>query len=125
MAQGDRAWDGFDSFGRGQLGDAVEHGQVQHDGRQPWERSAAGAQPGRALMTVCGTNEAPDSSSAGCGVSYADAVANGWVLKDASGNYVRYPSSYPVLLDVGTTAYQQRFISSVDAALRTHPESTA
>jgi hypothetical protein len=87
----------------------------------PGNASAAGAQPGRALMTACGTNEAPDSSSAYCGVSYADAVANGWVLKDASGNYVHYPNSYPVMLDIGNTAYQQRFIADIDADLRTHP----
>jgi hypothetical protein len=87
----------------------------------PSNANSAGALPGRALMTVCGVGEPPDSSSASCGVSYSDAVANGWLLKDSSGNYVKYPSSYSVLLDVGNTAYQQRFISAVDTLLRSHP----
>ena len=78
-------------------------------------------QPGRILLYSCGTNMPPDSTSASCGVSYADAVANNWILKDASGNYVRYRGRYPVLLDIGNPWYQQRFISDIDANLRSHP----
>src|SRR5439155_23833701 len=83
--------------------------------------NSAGAQPGRALMYSCGTNTPPDATSAECGVSYADAVANNWILRDASGNPIKYQGGYPVLLDIGNAAYQQRFIADIDADLRTHP----
>src|SRR5207249_2604678 len=65
--------------------------------------NSAGYQPGRSLMYACGANMPPDSSSAACGVSYTDAVANNWILKDASGNYVRYHGGSPVLTDIGST----------------------
>ena len=86
--------------------------------------NSAGAQPGRALMYACGTNTQSQSTtqSASCGVSFTDAVANNWVLKDASGNYVYYRNSTSiVLLDVGSSSYQQRFVSDIDADLRSHP----
>ena len=51
----------------------------------------AGAAPGRALMYACGTNtDSSDAGSAPCGVSYSTAVANNWILKDSSGNYIHY-----------------------------------
>src|SRR5882724_2178622 len=78
-------------------------------------------QPGRILLYTCGTNMPSDGTSAECGVSYADAVANGWILKDSSGNPVHYKGTSAVLTDIGNTAYQQRFVSDIDADLRTHP----
>jgi Hypothetical glycosyl hydrolase family 15 len=83
--------------------------------------NSAGAQAGRALMYACGTNMPSDSTSAECGVSYSDALANDWILKDASGNPVHYKGTAAVLTDIGNSAYQQRFIADIDADLRTHP----
>src|SRR5262249_25315544 len=80
-----------------------------------------GSQTGRALMYACGTNMPSDSTSAECGVSYSDALANNWILKDSSGNPVHYKGSSPVLTDIGSTAYQQAFVTAIDADLRTHP----
>src|SRR5580765_3359152 len=82
--------------------------------------NSAGAQPGRALMYACGTNMPSDQSSALCGVSFADAAAKGWILRDESGSYVHYKGQYPVLVDIGNRAYQRRFIRDIDADLRTH-----
>src|SRR5438094_102494 len=59
----------------------------------PENANAAGALPGRALMYACGTSTMTSSASAACGVSYNDAVANNWVLKNSSGGYVYYPGS--------------------------------
>ena len=78
-------------------------------------------QPGRILLYACGTNMPSDSTSAECGVSYADALANNWILKDSSGNPVHYKGTSSVLTDIGNSAYQQRFIADIDADLRTHP----
>ncbi len=78
-------------------------------------------QPGRALLYACGTNMPSDATSAGCGVSHSAALANNWILKDASGNPVHYKGTSAVLTDIGNSAYQQRFISDIDADLRTHP----
>jgi hypothetical protein len=83
--------------------------------------NSAGAQPGRALMYACGTNMPSDQTSALCGVSFAYAAAKGWILKDANQNHVHYKNQYPVLVDIGNRAYQRRFISDIDADLRTHP----
>jgi hypothetical protein len=83
--------------------------------------NAAGSQTGRALMYACGTNMPSDSTSSECGVSYSEALANNWILKDSSGNPVHYKGSSPVLTDIGSSAYQQRFVAAIDADLRTHP----
>ena len=53
--------------------------------------------------------------------TYSTAVANNWILKDSSGNYVHYKGTSIVLLDIGSTSFQQRFIADIDADLRTHP----
>src|SRR6266568_2637477 len=82
----------------------------------------AGAQPARALMYACGDNTFASTASASCGVSYTDAEANGWVLKDSTGADAHYRGDLSiVLLDIGNAAYQQRFVSDIDADLRTHP----
>jgi hypothetical protein len=87
----------------------------------PGNARYARRQPGRTLLYTCGTNMPSDGTSAECGVSYADAVANGWILKDSSGNPVHYKGTSAVLTDVGNAVYQQRFVSDIDADLRTHP----
>jgi hypothetical protein len=50
------------------------------------------------------------------GVSYADALANGWLLKDSAGNLIHnagYPDNY--IADIGNPSYQQRWASDVAA----------
>jgi len=55
-----------------------------------------------------------------CGVSYAQAVANGWLLKDAGGAYVR-PYGDEYLPDVGNSDFQQAFVARALSVLRRHP----
>jgi hypothetical protein len=81
----------------------------------------AGTKPGRALTWGCGVNIPNATWSAGCGVSWADAVANNWLLKDGNGNYVPYGDGYSYLADVGNVSFQRRWISDMDADIRTHP----
>lgn len=48
------------------------------------------------------------------GVLYSDALSNGWLLKDAAGNYIHnagYPDNY--IADIGSAAYQQRWATNV------------
>src|SRR5207248_5331296 len=47
--------------------------------------------------------------------------AHGWLLKDARGRYVHYKGTGSILTDIGNSAYQQAFVSAIDANLRTHP----
>src|SRR5213592_1282783 len=47
--------------------------------------NSAGAQPGRALLYGCGGVIPNATWSASCGVSWRQAVANNWLLKDAHG----------------------------------------
>jgi hypothetical protein len=82
---------------------------------------AAGTKPGRALTWGCGVNVPNATWSSTCGVSWSDAVANNWLLKDSSGNYVGYGDGYSYLADIGNTSYQQKFVSQIDAAIRSHP----
>jgi hypothetical protein len=52
------------------------------------------------------------------GVSYADALANGWLLKDSSGNLIHnagYPDNY--IGDIGSPSYQQRWATDVASYL--------
>ena len=55
-----------------------------------------------------------------CGVSYQKALANGWLLKDVSGNYVR-PYGNDYLSDIADRNYQQAFINQTLTILRAHP----
>jgi hypothetical protein len=82
---------------------------------------SAGAHGGRTLIYGCGVTIPNGSSSASCGVSWGDAAANNWLLKDANGKYVHgsgYPNEY--LADIGNSSYQQRFISDMDSDMRAH-----
>jgi hypothetical protein len=80
----------------------------------------AGAQRGRALIYGCGVSIPNASWSASCGVSWKEAVANNWLLKDANGKYVPYGHGYSneYLADIGSSSYRQRFISEMDADIR-------
>ena len=52
------------------------------------------------------------------GVSYQEAVANNWILRDVAGNYI-HNAGYRdnVIGDIGNTAYQQRWASNVASYL--------
>ena len=56
------------------------------------------------------------------GIPYSEASANGWMLKDAAGNYIHvYGDSSRYLLDVGNPAAQQAYINDTLQTLRAHP----
>ncbi len=80
------------------------------------DASTAGALPTKSLVYMSGTSVQTAWST---GVSYSEALANGWLLKDASGAYLRTPYSAYVG-DVANAAYQQRFIDNVSAFLAAH-----
>jgi hypothetical protein len=82
----------------------------------------AAARRGRALIYGCGVVIPNAGWSADCGVSWREAVANNWLLKDANGKYVPYGRGYSnlYLADVGNSSYQQRFISEMDSDIRVH-----
>jgi hypothetical protein len=52
------------------------------------------------------------------GVSYHEALANGWLLKDAGGAYVMNVKYGAFVGDVGDPAYQRRFINNVTEFLQ-------
>jgi chitodextrinase len=82
--------------------------------------SVAQPLPGKTLTYMDGTTLANTSWSAG--VSYTAASVDGWLLKDASGNYVHpYHDGSRYLGDVGDVGYRQKFISNVQALLAAHP----
>jgi hypothetical protein len=68
--------------------------------------------PGKALVYMSGSDINTGFST---GVDYNTALASGWLLKDAAGNYMTGYGSY--LADVGSTAYQQAWVSNVSAFL--------
>jgi hypothetical protein len=81
---------------------------------------SAGAHRGRALLYGCGGIIPKASWSADCGVSWRQAVANNWLLKDANGEYVPYGHGYSdlYLADVGNRSYQRRLIAEMDSDIR-------
>jgi len=82
---------------------------------------SAGQLPGRSLLYACGVNVPDASWSSTCGVSWTAATANGWILKDASGNNVSYGSSGYYLADVGNPSYQQAWVSAMTSILSSTP----
>jgi hypothetical protein len=76
---------------------------------------AAAALPGRSLVYFAG----PDVNTQwNAGVTYSQATANGWLLRDASGNPLvnkSYPNDY--IGDIGSAAYQAAWLSNVSAFL--------
>src|SRR5262245_35951413 len=50
------------------------------------------------------------------GVSYEEAMAGGWLLKDASGNYVKTGAN-EYLGDIGNAGYRQTWLNNVSALL--------
>ena len=55
------------------------------------------------------------------GVTYSQASAHGWLLKNSSGNYLVNSSFGTYCADVGSHAYQQAWIQNVLAYLAAHP----
>ncbi len=75
--------------------------------------------PGRSLAYFAGTDVNVNWST---GVPYNQAAANGWLLTDASGNLLTnqsYAGDY--VGDVGSSSYQQAWISNVLAYLAANP----
>jgi hypothetical protein len=78
------------------------------------DAAKAGALPTKSLVYMSGTSIQTSWST---GVSYQEALSNGWLLKDASGNYVMNVTYGAYVADIGSAAYQQRFVDNVAAFL--------
>jgi hypothetical protein len=76
---------------------------------------AAARLPGKSIAYMSGTSIQRKWST---GVTYEDALANGWLLKDASGQYVMNVQYRAYVADIGDPAYQQRFIANMIDFLR-------
>jgi len=79
------------------------------------DATKAAALPGTSLVYHSGMAV---SSAFDTGVPYSQAVANNWLLKTSGGAFITawgYPTSY--LADVGSTAFQQAWITNVSAYL--------
>ena len=82
------------------------------------DATAAAALPGRSLVYRSGTCVPTDYSH---GVPYSQALANGWLLKNASGNLIKNQGYGYYIGDVGNSGYQQAFITSALAFLSARP----
>ncbi len=71
--------------------------------------------PGTSLVYMSGTTVQKNWSQ---GVSYGEALANDWLLKDESGGYVMNIQYEAPVGDIGSPAYQQRFIANTLAFLK-------
>ena len=72
---------------------------------------AATRRPGTSLVYHSGVGVTPDWDA---GVPYAVAEANGWLLRDASGNYLKNLGySYYTIADVGSAGYQAEWARRV------------
>jgi hypothetical protein len=82
------------------------------------QASAAAREPGRSLVYFAGTVVCRPWS---CGVPYAQAERNGWLLTDSAGR-VLVSRSYPsnAVADVGNPAYQRAWLRNVSRFLHAH-----
>lgn len=82
------------------------------------QASAAAREPGRSLVYFAGSVVCRPWS---CGVPYAQAKRNGWLLTDRAGN-VLVSRSHPsnALADVGNPAYQRAWLRNVSRFLNAH-----
>ena len=71
--------------------------------------------PGTSLVYTSGTSIQRAWST---GVSYHEALGNGWLLKDAAGSYVMNVKYGAYVGDVGDPGYQRRFINNMSEFLR-------
>jgi hypothetical protein len=81
------------------------------------DASAAAKLPGRSLVYFNGTDVPTDWST---GVPYNVAAANGWLLKNAAGSYVKNTSYNMYIGDVGNSGYQRAWAQNVIAFLKSH-----
>jgi hypothetical protein len=75
------------------------------------------ASPGRGLVYFDGSDVKQSYST---GVPYTDASANGWLLKDAAGNYLVNSTYGSYCADVGSAGYQAAWIANVKSYLGSH-----
>jgi threonine/homoserine efflux transporter RhtA len=80
----------------------------------PGDAAAAGALATKSLVYMSGTSVQTSWST---GVSYQEALANNWLLKDASGQYLMNVAYGAYVGDFGNAAYQQRFVDNVASLL--------
>jgi Hypothetical glycosyl hydrolase family 15 len=78
------------------------------------DAAAAARLPGKSLVYMSGTSIQQSWST---GVSYAEALASDWLLKDAAGEYVMNVRFGAYVADIGNEAYQRRFVANVAAFL--------
>jgi len=83
-----------------------------------WAASRAAPLPGRSLVYMSGTNV---DSSYDTGVTYTQATANNWLLRDANDTLLTN-TSYPkkTVADVGSSAYQKAWVDNVAAFIATN-----
>ena len=79
------------------------------------DTAAAARQPGRTLSYFSGTDVTTSWST---GVPYTQASANGWLLKNAAGAFVKNTGYNCYIGDVGNPAYQAAWATNVIAFLR-------
>ncbi|MBA3844720.1 MAG: hypothetical protein H0X39_19230 [Actinobacteria bacterium] len=88
------------------------------------DADAAGATSARSLVYKGGVDvtDSPnaDPGASLSGVNYQEALANGWLLKDASGNVLHASGYGNYLGDVGSLAFQQRWVQNVSTFLLVH-----
>ncbi len=82
------------------------------------DAASAAALPGRSLVYMNGTDVNTQWSA---GVPYSQALANGWLLRDASGNLLTSTQYGSYVADVGNSAYQQAWIANTLAFLAAYP----
>jgi len=82
------------------------------------DADAAAALPGRSLVYFSGTDVPTGYSD---GVPYSQALANGWLLTDGSGHLMQNTGFGFYIGDVGSSGYQQAFVTNVLAFLSAHP----
>ncbi len=82
------------------------------------EASVLESAAGRSLTYFDGMDVATTYSN---GVTYTQALNNGWLLKDSAGNYLVNSTYGTYCADLGSSAYQQAWISNVLAYLAAHP----
>jgi putative glycosyl hydrolase-like family 15 (GHL15) protein len=73
---------------------------------------------GRSLTYFDGMDVATSYST---GVTYSQALSNGWLLKNSSGHYLINKTYGTYCADVGSSAYQQAWISNVSRYLAARP----
>src|SRR5690348_17297002 len=102
-----------------QLGGIGDPGLYSTDIASAAEASTLAGLPGRSLAYFSGTDVNVNWST---GVPYSQASANGWLLTSSSGSLLTntgYAGNY--VGDVGSSGYQQAWITNVLAYLQAHP----